>query len=348
MSPSAACSLRTEAGGVHTGSLRFGDDLGRPRRRRPADHADADRVRDDDARLALRGLREIVQAQRREVDDDAFRGAASGSTNCVGSTMRVPSPGSQGSTPGFACHQLVVAEVEAARDVRERVLVMRVRGLQLADDAGGLRVEREQVRRERFGEHRLAAAAGGGPGGSFCGMNRLQPPSASTRPGWPACRRSPADTIRMHRSHPVCASSGPRRSEHGGPVRQFVLVAAIGQRREMHGDEYRPRGARLRARRPRNRPAWNNRSIAWQTSAHSFDVTRSRCTRGRQRSPRRGPRAARRSGRRCWPSVSQTPSAANTSSARAPRSLAVPDLVPAPATLLSQTGFPRYATSRTR
>ena len=48
---------------------------------------------------------------------------ASGSTNCVGRTMVVPSPGSHGSTPGFAPVQLVVADVEAARDVRQRVLV---------------------------------------------------------------------------------------------------------------------------------------------------------------------------------------------------------------------------------
>ena len=58
---------------------------------------------------------------------------ASGRMNWVGSTMRVPAPGSQGSTPGIRVLQLVEAQVVGAGDVDERVLVAGADHLHFAD-----------------------------------------------------------------------------------------------------------------------------------------------------------------------------------------------------------------------
>ena len=48
---------------------------------------------------------------------------AAGNTNCVGTTTSRPTPGSHGSTPGFARQHLLVTHVEAPCDVGQRVLL---------------------------------------------------------------------------------------------------------------------------------------------------------------------------------------------------------------------------------
>ena len=134
--------------------LALRDDLRRAFGRRPADHADADRHRDHHALLALRGLREIIHPQCREVDDQAFarriRQHELRGQYDAGALLREPRVDARIGVDDF-----VVAEIEAARDVRERVFMSRDRRLQRAYDRRGLRVEWERVRRERFRVLRL-------------------------------------------------------------------------------------------------------------------------------------------------------------------------------------------------
>ena len=127
----------------------------------PADHADADRHSRHDTRFTLRGFWKIVQAQRRKIDDHAVVGRVRQHELRRQHDPRA-FPGQPGIDTRVCIHDLVVAKVEAARDVGKRVFVGRNRRLQRADHRRGLRVVRKSVRREGFSVLRSGRLSGRG------------------------------------------------------------------------------------------------------------------------------------------------------------------------------------------
>ncbi len=142
-------------------------DLGAALRRRPADLADADRMGEHLHRAVFRRvlgrLRVIVEPHRGEVQHQPFarrvRQHELRRQHDRRALARQP-----GIDAGIGAHEFLVADVEAPRDVGERVLFVRVRDLQPADHAlvggheeavGGLR--ERQRRRHGLGRFLLPA-----------------------------------------------------------------------------------------------------------------------------------------------------------------------------------------------
>ena len=71
---------------------------------------------------------------------------AAGSTNWVGTTTSRPTPGSQGSTPGIREQHFLVAHVEAAGNIGQRIVLADGGLLHVAHDVAAFRRQLEAVR----------------------------------------------------------------------------------------------------------------------------------------------------------------------------------------------------------
>ncbi len=118
----------------------------------PADLADADGVRDDDLGLAGLVRREVEQPHGGDVDDHSLAGSVRqnelGGQDDLSVGARQP-----GIHSGIGPDDFFVPDVEAARDVGERVLLRCFRGLHRADNVLA-RSELEPLRLDRRGRGR--------------------------------------------------------------------------------------------------------------------------------------------------------------------------------------------------
>ena len=218
---------------------------------------------------------------------------AAGSTNCVGTTTSRPTPGSHGSTPGIGQQNLLVADIEAARDVRQRVFLADDGPLHVAHDVAVAGIDLESVRglpasavpawRRRLG---LAAAAAAG------GQRPEQRATASTpqneRPAPTACaeaRRFGSHALYLQQSRPIRQLIVRRARLPGLPPGKCRASSA-------------PMASTPAIEPALKRPARKCSSISRHTASHSAGLTRPR-SRGRRRFRRCDRPAARRSARRC-------------------------------------------------
>ena len=191
--------------------------------------------------------------------------------------MRVPRLRQPGIDARVGVDDLVVAEVEAARDVGERVLVRRNRGLQRADHARRLRIVRERVRRQRLrilrrrrlGRWRRLLAA------CEYAAARERRRASQRRDALRSCVGTGSPKAPVMSPLLARLPARPRgRSKHGGPVRQFVLVAPAGQRRVMACRAGDPPRCTPQRRRPHNARRGSPVPSSPQTADHSAALTR--------------------------------------------------------------------------
>ena len=137
---------------------------------------------------------------------------ASGSTNCVGNTMRRPAPGQPRVDPGICIDDFVVTEVEATRDVRKRVFLARDRRLQRADDARW-----SSDRKKTCGSPSGSAYCGGGGSAGTGGGVLARHEYAASRESPQCCKQQDAaargwerSTSQFrHHTHLCCPKSDP-------------------------------------------------------------------------------------------------------------------------------------------
>ena len=157
--------MRTDAGTYQTGSRTFCTTFASAIGRRPALRANADRMRRDfrrgrlgRSRCAVLG-REIVETHRGHVDHDALARHLRQARTAWADRPASPRPAAIDRRRDLRAH-LLVADIEAAADRRERVLVACEQHLRFADEllARSERdracVERREARRLRIGRGR--------------------------------------------------------------------------------------------------------------------------------------------------------------------------------------------------
>ena len=141
-----------DAVGRQVGILLPAHDLGRALGRLPAHLADADGIGVHHLRLALLHLRVIEETHRGGVDDDAFarrvRQDELRRDDDLAVLARQPRIDAR-----IGAHDFLVADVEAARDVGERVFLGGGGLLHHADDVGG-GVDLEAMRGHRLRQRR--------------------------------------------------------------------------------------------------------------------------------------------------------------------------------------------------
>ncbi len=124
------------------------DDLGRALRRLPSHAPDADRVRDHFGRLILLVRREVEEAHRWNVDDDAFAGRI-GQYEARRHHDLAPLARQPRIDAGIGAHDFLVTEIEAARDIRKRVFLGGNRALNEANHIVVERIDLESMCRYR-------------------------------------------------------------------------------------------------------------------------------------------------------------------------------------------------------
>jgi hypothetical protein len=127
--------------------------MGHALRGPPAGLADTDRVRVHLLRFTLAVRRKVVQPHGRDIDDDAF-------ARCVRQHESrrhhdvVAGTGDPWIDAGIGPDDLLVTDVEAPGDIRQRVFLRGDRDLHIADDVILGIGQRELVRGDRRCEHR--------------------------------------------------------------------------------------------------------------------------------------------------------------------------------------------------
>ena len=276
------------------------DDLGDAFRRLPADLADADRVRVDHLRLALLVLREVVDAHRREVDDDAFARRI-GQHELRGHHDLAARARQPRIDARIGAHDLFVADVEAPRDVRQRVFLAGDGDLHLADHVVVSGIELEAMRghrhrqyrrrRRRRHDHRRRRRL------------RLRPGRAEQRTAGQQQAPMPAAPRRQATSLPGDSCSAIL--EQYGLIRQLVAPRRLRRGNAAPDCAATPRTA---GSAPASSRRLRNCALDLVAQRLPFRLGHhARQCRGRRRSRRCGRQAARRSARRCCAAVSQTP-----------------------------------------
>ena len=139
---------------------------------------------------------------------------AAGSTNCVGTTTSRPTPGSQGSTPGFAVQDFLVAHIEAPRDVGQRVVLADGGLLHIAHDVAARASTSKRCVAVGLGStgagggEALATGGGAAARGETMNSRRCRARSRPHRPREAPCETQPLESAVMGSIYSKVGRSG--------------------------------------------------------------------------------------------------------------------------------------------